>query len=231
MTITDRQTPLGPILADGDDSRHSASLNNSADVLSPEEAKATIRKIDRRLIPIVAVMYCFSVIGRANLPSASIAGMHEDLDLSGNRYVRPPFPLMPFDTDRRIQSVVLLVFFPTYIFCQPVAAVLARKIGPRVFFTGITLSTGLIVLGMGFMRTWVDLLVVRLLMGAVVSGFFASCVYLLSTWYTRGMAARCRAEICMVLTELFQWRSGSGFPSSISSSACHMPSAVSCLLE
>lgn len=55
--------------------------------LSKAEAKAALRKIDRRLIPVVGIMYCFSVIGRANLPAAAIAGMTKDLELFGSRYV------------------------------------------------------------------------------------------------------------------------------------------------
>lgn len=65
-------------------------------------------------------------------------------------------------------------------------AIVSRRLGPRIYFTGITLSTGFMIIGMGFMKSWVNLVAVRVLMGAVDSGFFPSCHYLLSTWYTRG---------------------------------------------
>ncbi|KAH6693511.1 major facilitator superfamily domain-containing protein [Plectosphaerella plurivora] len=136
--------------------------------LSKAEAKAALRKIDRRLIPVVGIMYCFSVIGRANLPAAAIAGMTKDLELFGSRY-----------------SIVLLVFFPTYVFFQPLSAIINRRLGPRIYYTGITISTGFMIVGMGFMKSWNDLVAIRVLMGALDSGFFPSCHYLLSTWYTR----------------------------------------------
>ena len=55
-----------------------------------KEDKATrrlIRKIDIRLLPVLAVIYAFALIDRVNLPNARIAGMDADLELSvGDRY-------------------------------------------------------------------------------------------------------------------------------------------------
>lgn len=46
-----------------------------------------IRKIDIRLLPVLAVIYAFALIDRVNLPNARIAGMDADLELSvGDRY-------------------------------------------------------------------------------------------------------------------------------------------------
>jgi len=46
-----------------------------------------IRKIDIRLLPVLATIYAFALIDRVNLPNARIAGMDEDLGLSiGDRY-------------------------------------------------------------------------------------------------------------------------------------------------
>lgn len=44
---------------------------------------------------------------------------------------------------------------------------------------------GGIVIGMGFLTHWSQLVALRVILGALDSGFFPSCVYLLSTWYTR----------------------------------------------
>ena len=67
------QDPSGPALAPGE-----------------KEDKATrrlIRKIDIRLLPVLAVIYAFALIDRVNLPNARIAGMDADLELSvGDRY-------------------------------------------------------------------------------------------------------------------------------------------------
>jgi MFS transporter, ACS family, DAL5 transporter family protein len=40
-------------------------------------------------------------------------------------------------------------------------------------------------IGMGFSRNFADLAAMRAILGVLEAGFFPSCVYLLSTWYTR----------------------------------------------
>ena len=53
---------------------------------TPEEEKAIIRKLDYNVLPLVFVLYSISVLDRSNLGNAKIAGMQEDIDLSGGRY-------------------------------------------------------------------------------------------------------------------------------------------------
>lgn len=50
---------------------------------------------------------------------------------------------------------------------------------------GITLLWGSIMIGMGFVEEWGQLAALRVVLGILEAGFFPSCVYLLSTWYTR----------------------------------------------
>jgi hypothetical protein len=64
--------------------------------------KRTMRKVDRRIIPVLAAMYAISLIDRTNLALARAANngaMNADLGLHiGSRY-----------------SIITLVFFPPYI--------------------------------------------------------------------------------------------------------------------
>lgn len=52
-----------------------------------EEQKRIMWRLDRRLVPVLGVMYCVSLMDRTNLGAASIAGMTTDLMLIGDRYV------------------------------------------------------------------------------------------------------------------------------------------------
>ncbi|TPX18235.1 uncharacterized protein E0L32_002744 [Thyridium curvatum] len=135
---------------------------------SPEEQKKIISRIDRRLITTVGFMYCVSLMDRTNLGAAILADMGKDLMLIGNRY-----------------SVVTLVFFVTYIVFQPPSTIIIRKIGPRIHLSLITLFWGAVMIGMGFVKNWQALAACRIILGILEAGFFPSCVYLLSTWYTR----------------------------------------------
>ncbi|CAK1360185.1 putative transporter [Cercospora beticola] len=51
-----------------------------------EEEQKVIRKLDWRLLPLVFVLYSLAVLDRSNLGNARLAGMEEDIDISGNRY-------------------------------------------------------------------------------------------------------------------------------------------------
>jgi sugar phosphate permease len=68
---------------------------------------------------------------------------------------------------------------------QPPSTVIVRKIGPRIHLAAITLLWGACMTGMGFVKRWDQMAGLRVLLGVLEAGFFPSCVYLLSTWYTR----------------------------------------------
>lgn len=54
---------------------------------TPQEQRKIIRRIDRRLVITVGVMYCISLMDRTNMSAANIAGMKVELQLEGSRYV------------------------------------------------------------------------------------------------------------------------------------------------
>lgn len=49
---------------------------------------------------------------------------------------------------------------------------------------------GAVMTGMAFCTTWQGLAVCRVLLGLFESGFFPSCVFLITTWYKRGEVAK-----------------------------------------
>jgi len=64
------------------------SSSDTSDVLEPtrEEQAAVIRKLDRRLLPFVLVLYSFAILDRSNLGNAKLAGLTKSIDLGGLRY-------------------------------------------------------------------------------------------------------------------------------------------------
>jgi MFS family permease len=84
-----------------------------------------------------------------------------------------------------LYSVVTVVFFATYIVFQPPATIIVRKLGPRNFLSIIVIAWGAVMIGMGFVKNFESLAALRVVLGILEAGFFPSCVYLLSTWYTR----------------------------------------------
>lgn len=51
-----------------------------------EEENGVYRKLDWHFMPLIFVLYILSVLDRANLGNARIAGMENDINLSGRRY-------------------------------------------------------------------------------------------------------------------------------------------------
>jgi hypothetical protein len=67
-----------------------ASVSDEVDDYDEQEAKKIVQRIDRRLLVTIGFMYCVSLIDRTNISAAAIAGLLQDLKLTGNRYVSSP---------------------------------------------------------------------------------------------------------------------------------------------
>lgn len=131
--------------------------------------KDIIHRVDRRLLPILGLMYAVSLIDRTNMSNARIAGMQEELQLGvGERY-----------------SIALLVFFIPYFLFELPSNIILRKVGAAIWLGGITLAWGLVMMGMGFVKNWGALTALRATLGLFEAGFFPGCVYLISCWYVR----------------------------------------------
>lgn len=125
-------------------------------VFTEKEQKAIIWRIDRRLVLTLGFMYCASLMDRTNLGIAVVAGMGYDLTLSvGARY-----------------SLITLVFFFTYVFLQPPATVILRKVGPKWFLPTTCLAWGILTVGFGFVHQWWEMIPLRLVLGVLEAGFF-----------------------------------------------------------
>ncbi|KAF4121913.1 Major Facilitator Superfamily [Geosmithia morbida] len=153
---------------------HMTHVDNTAEPVdsnydfTPGEQKRIIHRVDRRLVVTVGALYCISLVDRTNMSAANIAGMSVDLNLVGFRY-----------------NIANLVFFVPYILFQPPSTILVRALGPRVHLAAVTIFWGAVMIGMGFIKDYGQLAGMRVLLGTLEAGFFPSCVYLLSTWYTR----------------------------------------------
>ncbi|KAE8838308.1 hypothetical protein HRS9139_02691 [Pyrenophora teres f. teres] len=133
------------------------------------EEKRLIRKIDWRLLPILGALYSIALIDRTNVSNARVAGMDKDLKLYiGDRY-----------------TIVLVMFFPTYFLLELPSNLVLRKVGSANWLSFIALSWGAVMIGQGFVKSWISLTICRVLLGAFEAGFFPGCVYLITCWYKR----------------------------------------------
>ena len=126
------------------------------------------RKIDLRLCTIAGVLCSLNLVDSGVISSASVTSIFQDLDLSGDRY-----------------SIAILVLTISSVCFQLPSTILVRVVGPRRFFAFITFSFGLLTMCTAFVRTWKEMIVLRVLLGMMVAGIYPGIALLVSTWYTR----------------------------------------------
>lgn len=68
------------------DSKENDSSSTGNDVNFGVDEKRTLRKMDIRLIPALAVLYLLAFLDRGNIGNAKIQGLTKDLNLSPDGY-------------------------------------------------------------------------------------------------------------------------------------------------
>jgi MFS family permease len=126
------------------------------------------RKVDIRLCTIAGLLCSLNLLDSGIISSASVTSMLTDLDLTGNRY-----------------SVAIFIFTVSSIIFQLPSTILVRQAGPRIYFSCVTISFGIITLCTAFITTWKQMIALRVLLGMTMSGIYPGLSYLISTWYTR----------------------------------------------
>lgn len=138
--------------------------------MTAEEEKRMWRKIDMRLMPILTIMYLCSFLDRGNIGNAKLQGLTTQLDLTGNKY-----------------NIALTMYFIPYCLFECPANLVLKKFRPSRWLPGITLIWGTIMTLMGLVRTYPELVGVRILLGVTEAGLFPGVVYYLTLWYPRHM--------------------------------------------
>ncbi|KAF1846461.1 retrograde regulation protein 2 [Cucurbitaria berberidis CBS 394.84] len=116
-------------------------------------------------------MLCFvfglSLLDRTNISAAYIAGLGKDLHLGiENRY-----------------NIALLVFFVGYALFELPSNYIIRRLGARIWLSILIILWGACVLGMGFVKNWQVLTVLRAFLGVFEAGLFPGAVYIIGSWY------------------------------------------------
>ncbi|KAJ5088906.1 hypothetical protein N7456_012522 [Penicillium angulare] len=148
---------------------------------APEKRKKIIRKIDMRLIPMLAILYLISYLDRANIGNAKILGLSEDLNLTGLQY-----------------NIALSIFFIPYVLLEVPSNILLKRFArPSLYLGTLIVSWGTIMTLTGVVQNFGGLLAVRVLLGIFEAGFFPGSVYLCSLWYMpRELGTRVAAFFC-----------------------------------
>ncbi|KAI0148074.1 MFS general substrate transporter [Hypoxylon sp. NC0597] len=132
------------------------------------DEKKILRKMDIRLIPMLAVLYLLSFLDRGNIGNAKIEGLQEDLRMSSDEY-----------------NWCLTVFFFTYAAFEVPSNLLLKKLRPSRWLPLIMIAWGAVMTLMGIVRSFHGLLISRLFLGVTEAGLYPGCAYYLTMWYCR----------------------------------------------
>ncbi|KIW10855.1 hypothetical protein PV08_10154 [Exophiala spinifera] len=132
-----------------------------------EIERRVVRKLDLHVTPIVTFLFLLSYLDRSNIGNARIAGMEEDLSLTGDRY-----------------DWLLTIFYISYCTFQ-FQAFMWKILKPHTWACLITLAWGIIATCQAATQSWGGEMALRFLLGAAEAGFGPSVPYLLSFFYIR----------------------------------------------
>ncbi|GAA5917913.1 hypothetical protein JCM5296_002097, partial [Sporobolomyces johnsonii] len=139
-------------------------VKRPARMFTPEEETKLYRKIDRRVMPILALLYLLSFMDRGNIGNARLNGLEADLKMTSAHY-----------------NLALSCFFITYVgpcsprrycFCEVPANIFLKKTKPSYWLGGITLVWGIVMACMGVVQSFGGLLATRLCLGIAEAGLF-----------------------------------------------------------
>ncbi|KAH9461798.1 hypothetical protein Pst134EB_005720 [Puccinia striiformis f. sp. tritici] len=138
-----------------------------------KEEKALLRKIDIHMFPCLCLLYMLNHLDRASISNARVGGMELDLRLSSTDY-----------------STVVLIFFVGYLSAEIPSNMLLSHLRPSLFLPALTFIWGAVVTLISLVKNKEGLIVARLFLGFVESGFFPGVLLLLSSWYRKAELAK-----------------------------------------
>jgi len=134
--------------------------------------KDVVRKITRRLLPVLIFSYFIAILDRANVGVAALT-MNQDLGLSTAAF-----------------GFAAGVFFVPYVLLELPSNLALERFGARWWIARIMLTWGLISAAHAFVWSAESLYVLRALLGAAEAGFFPGVVFYLTLWFPAAYRGR-----------------------------------------
>ncbi|POR36395.1 Putative transporter [Tolypocladium paradoxum] len=137
--------------------------------LSRQATKDLLNKIDRKLLPLISVLYMVSCLDRSNLSNAEKAGLADDLHMTG----------------KDDYNIAISVFFPFYLAVQIPSNLVLKRLRPSLWIPTLMLAWAIVTILLGLVTNYAGLLVLRCALGTAEGGIFPGIVYYLTKWYKR----------------------------------------------
>lgn len=137
----------------------------AAAALSSSVEDRVVRKLTRRIVPFIMLLYFVAYLDRVNVGFAALS-MNEDVGLSSAAF-----------------GFGAGVFFIGYFLFEVPSNLILHRIGARVWIARIMITWGLVSGALAFTRGPTSFYVLRFLLGAAEAGFFPGIILYLSYWF------------------------------------------------
>lgn len=130
------------------------------------------RKVIRRLIPILMLMYTMAYLDRINIGTAALR-MNAELGIT-----------------QQVFGLAAGLFFVGYLLMEIPSNIVLHRVGARVWLTRIMVTWGLISACTAFVQNGTQLILIRMLLGIAEAGLFPGLIYCLSLWFPPNLRGR-----------------------------------------
>lgn len=145
------------------------------------DPEAVRRKVARRLLPLIFVLYIVAYLDRANVGFAKLTMQ----------------PALGFS--EQVFGWGFGVFFVGYLLLEIPGALLVERWSARKWFARILVTWGFCSMGMALVRTPWQFYGARFLLGLAESGFFPGVIVYFTHWFPRAERGRALASMVMAI--------------------------------
>ncbi|KAM0747407.1 MFS general substrate transporter [Meredithblackwellia eburnea MCA 4105] len=155
------------------------SMKQPSRVFTPQEESKLYRKIDLRIMPILALLYLLSFMDPGNIGNARLSNLEKDLHMNpkGNKY-----------------NIALTMYFVSYCLFEVPSNIMLKKLRPSIWLASITVLWGVVMTLMGVAQNFGGLVAARVALGIAEAGLFPGVTLYLTFWYPRHM---CQTRIAI----------------------------------
>ncbi|KAF5524818.1 MFS transporter prlL [Colletotrichum aenigma] len=173
MSTTLDHKPGGPLEIEHDEKSAkgeavvSGDYSGAAEKTDPVEI-ALVRKLDRRIMPILWAMYFLNYLDRNALPQARLNTLEEDLSLKGVEY-----------------NTAISILFVGYLLMQVPSNMFLTRTKPSAYMSICMIGWAAISAATAGVKNYSGLVACRFFLGFVEAPFYPGALYMLSIFYTR----------------------------------------------
>jgi MFS transporter, ACS family, 4-hydroxyphenylacetate permease len=149
----------------------------------PEEptSESVVRKVSRRLIPFLFLLYVFAYLDRINIGFAALS-MNRDLGLTATMF-----------------GIANTIFYLGYMFFEIPSNLMLARFGARMWIPRIMITWGIASTATMFASTPASLYIIRFLVGVAEAGFLPGVLLYLTYWFPQSHRARANAVFMIAM--------------------------------